>query len=59
MFTGKDFKVGLLVAVVSEATHRVNAGVLLDRRGADEGSVSRDQFLIVYTLALLYDQLAS
>lgn len=59
MFTRKDFKVGLFVAVVCAATHRVKAGIISERRGTDERSVLWDQLLFVYTPALLCDQLVS
>lgn len=58
-FTWEDFKVWLFVAVVRGTAHRVNAGVMFDRRGTDEGPVSRDQFVFVYTLALFCGQPAA
>lgn len=59
VFTWDDFKVGLFVAVVHGTAHRVNTRVVFDRRGTDEGPVSRDQFIFVYALALLNSKPAS
>lgn len=51
--TWEDFGVRVLVAVVWGAAERVNAAVMFDGRGADEGPVSWDQFIFVYALALV------
>lgn len=59
VFTRENFDVRLFVAVVCGTTHRVNASVMFDRRGTDEGPVSGYQFIFMYTLALLWGQLTS
>lgn len=53
MFTRHDCHIRLLVAEVCGTAHGVNAVSMFARRGTDEGSVSWDQFVFVYTLALL------
>ena len=56
VLTGEDCEVGVFVAVVRGTAHRVNACVMFDGRGTDERSVSWDQFVFVYALALLGGQ---
>lgn len=53
VFTRKGFWVRVFVAIVRGTAYWVNACVRFDRRGTDEGSVSRDQFNFTYTLTLL------
>lgn len=48
----KDCEIRLLVAVVRRAAHGEDAGVRSGVWGAYKGSVSRDQFAVMYALTL-------
>lgn len=50
---------GVFVAVVRGTAHWVYARVMLDRRGADEGPVSWDQFNFRDALALIHGELVA
>lgn len=52
-------RVGVFVAEVHGAAHWVNARVVFDRRGTDEGAVYWDQLIFVHALPLLRGHLVA